>query len=100
MDARSTAITKFMANKNPAVGQKCRERAPASRWLWYADKVTGHKEIRAEPLAAQVQGGNVHLVAGEYVSAFLDELEVLASGRTKSMLHQAHSISWQWARRF
>jgi phage terminase large subunit-like protein len=31
----------------------------------YADKVTGHKEVRADPLAAQVQGGNVHLVAGE-----------------------------------
>jgi phage terminase large subunit-like protein len=31
----------------------------------YADKVTGEKKIRAEPLAAQVQGGNVFLVAGD-----------------------------------
>ena len=30
----------------------------------FADKVTGSKEVRAEPFAAQVQGGNVFLVAG------------------------------------
>jgi phage terminase large subunit-like protein len=48
----------------------------------YADKVTGHKEVRCEPLAAQVQGGNVHLVAGEWVSAFLDEC---VAGDTKIM---------------
>jgi phage terminase large subunit-like protein len=30
----------------------------------YADKVTGSKEVRADPFAAQVQGGNVGLVAG------------------------------------
>jgi phage terminase large subunit-like protein len=40
----------------------------------YADKVTGSKEVRAEPYAAQVQGGNVALVAGSFISwcPFLD----------------------------
>jgi predicted phage terminase large subunit-like protein len=52
----------------------------------YADKVTGHKEVRAEPLAAQVQGGNVHLVAGEWVSAYLDELDVFPSGKWKDQV--------------
>jgi predicted phage terminase large subunit-like protein len=52
----------------------------------YADKVTGHKEVRAEPFAAQVQGGNVHLVAGEWVSAYLDELEVFPSGKWKDQV--------------
>ena len=28
----------------------------------YADKVTGNKELRAEPYAAQVQGGDVRLL--------------------------------------
>jgi phage terminase large subunit-like protein len=36
-----------------------------SGYRCYADKVTGSKEIRAEPFAAQVQGGNVYLLAVE-----------------------------------
>jgi hypothetical protein len=52
----------------------------------YADRVTGHKEVRADPFAAQVQGGNVHLVAGEWVSAYLDELEVFPSGKWKDQV--------------
>jgi predicted phage terminase large subunit-like protein len=42
----------------------------------YADKVTGEKKVRAEPFCAQVQGGNVYLVAGEWISDFLDECEI------------------------
>jgi predicted phage terminase large subunit-like protein len=33
------------------------------------------KELRAEPFAAQVQGGNVYLHAGSWVQDFLDEAE-------------------------
>ncbi len=50
-------------------------------WRCYADKVTGSKEIRAEPFAAQVQGGNVWLVAGDWHYDFLDELESFPNGR-------------------
>jgi hypothetical protein len=32
----------------------------------FKDKVTGKKDVRAEPFAAQVQGNNVRLVAGEW----------------------------------
>jgi predicted phage terminase large subunit-like protein len=46
----------------------------------YADKVTGSKAVRADPFAAQVQAGNVWLVAGSYVQDFLDEMEVFPSG--------------------
>jgi predicted phage terminase large subunit-like protein len=59
----------------------------------YADKVTGHKEVRADPLAAQVQGGNVHLVAGEYVTALLDELEVFPSGKWKDQVDAASAVA-------
>jgi predicted phage terminase large subunit-like protein len=41
----------------------------------YADKVTGAKEVRAEPFCAAVQNGSVGLVAGEWVHAFRDECE-------------------------
>ena len=36
------------------------------------------KEVRAEPLAAQVQGGNVFLHAGTWQRDLLDEIESLA----------------------
>jgi predicted phage terminase large subunit-like protein len=47
-----------------------------------ADKVTGAKEIRAEPFAAQVQGSNVLLVAGPWIKDFLAELESWPFGKT------------------
>jgi predicted phage terminase large subunit-like protein len=55
----------------------------------YADKVTGDKVLRAEPFAAQVQGGNVGLVAGEWVTAFLDEAEVFPAGKWKDQVDAA-----------
>jgi predicted phage terminase large subunit-like protein len=50
----------------------------------HVDKVTGAKEVRAEPYAAQVQGGNILLVPGEWdIAAFIDEHEVFPNGRHK-----------------
>ena len=49
-------------------------------YIVYADKVTGSKLVRAEPLAAQVQAGNVFLIAGDHVDAFRDEMEMFPSG--------------------
>jgi predicted phage terminase large subunit-like protein len=43
----------------------------------------GEKYTRAEPFAAQCEGGNVYLVAGEWVDEFLDELCLFPSGRYK-----------------
>lgn len=37
--------------------------------------VTGSKYVRAQPLAAQAQGGNVSLVTGAWNKAFLNEME-------------------------
>jgi predicted phage terminase large subunit-like protein len=54
-----------------------------------ADKVTGSKEVRAEPFAAQVQGGNVWLVAGRWVADFLEEAEAWPSGRTLDQIDAA-----------
>jgi predicted phage terminase large subunit-like protein len=55
----------------------------------YADKVTGSKEIRAEPFAAQVQGGNVFLVAGDWHFTFLDECESFPNGKFKDQVDAA-----------
>lgn len=54
-----------------------------------ADKVTGSKEVRAQPFAAQVQGGNVWLVAGDWVTPFRDECETWPSGRFKDQIDAA-----------
>lgn len=47
----------------------------------FIDKVTGSKEVRADPFAAQVQGGNVWLVAGDWVVDYIEEAEVWPQGR-------------------
>ena len=59
-----------------------------------ADKVTGSKEVRAEPFAAQVQGGNVLLCAGRWVQDFLNELEQWPNGKT---LDQGDAASMAFA---
>jgi len=45
--------------------------------------------VRAQPFAAQVQGGNVWLVAGEWIAAFLDECESWPSGRYNDQIDAA-----------
>lgn len=40
----------------------------------HADKVTGSKEVRAEPFAAQAEAGNVRLLRGAWNGAYIDEL--------------------------
>jgi predicted phage terminase large subunit-like protein len=40
----------------------------------YAEKVTGEKQVRAMPFAAQCEARNVKLVRGSWNSAYLDEL--------------------------
>jgi predicted phage terminase large subunit-like protein len=54
-----------------------------------ADKVTGSKQVRAEPFAAQVQGGNVYLVAGDWVEAWKDECESYPNGPYKDQVDAA-----------
>lgn len=46
----------------------------------HANRVTGSKQVRAEPLAAQAESGNVVLVKGQWNSPFLDELLSFPSG--------------------
>ncbi len=45
-----------------------------------ADRVTGGKEVRADPLAAQAEAGNVRLVRGAWNGDFLDELCAFPNG--------------------
>lgn len=56
----------------------------------YADKVTGGKETRAEPFAAQVEIGNVRLVKGAWNKPYIEELRSFPNGKYKD---QADSSS-------
>jgi predicted phage terminase large subunit-like protein len=58
-------------------------------WKVRADRVTGNKEDRAQPYAAQVQAGNVLLLAGEWNRAFLDEHEMFPAGKFKDQVDAA-----------
>ena len=50
------------------------------------DRVTGSKEARAEPYAAQAQAGQVSLVAGGWNRAFLEEHEQFPFGKYKDQV--------------
>jgi predicted phage terminase large subunit-like protein len=52
----------------------------------FADKVTGEKEVRAEPYAAAVQNGLVSLLAAKWNREFLDEHEQFPVGRYKDQV--------------
>ncbi|MFZ0916402.1 MAG: hypothetical protein WAN04_05870, partial [Candidatus Udaeobacter sp.] len=55
----------------------------------FADKVTGTKEVRAEPFAAQVQNNNVRLVAGDWNAPFLDEASIWPQGKYRDQIDAA-----------
>jgi predicted phage terminase large subunit-like protein len=58
-------------------------------WRVTADRPSGDKVVRAEPYAAQVQGGNVLLVLGPWTQAFIDEHVSFPVGRTKDQVDAA-----------
>jgi predicted phage terminase large subunit-like protein len=60
-----------------------------ARWVVKADRVTGNKEMRADPYAAQVQGGNVDLVGAEWNRDYLDEHEAFPAGKRKDQVDAA-----------
>jgi predicted phage terminase large subunit-like protein len=47
----------------------------------FAEKVTGSKETRAEPLAAQCEAGNVKILRAAWNGDFLDEILAFPSSR-------------------
>lgn len=51
-----------------------------------AERVSGDKEIRAEPFAAQCEAGNVYVVEGDWNRAYLDELTAFPFGKFKDQV--------------
>lgn len=57
----------------------------------FAEPQTGDKETRAEPFAAQVNGGTVDMVEDEWNEDFLNELKFFPRGRYKDQIDAASS---------
>jgi predicted phage terminase large subunit-like protein len=55
----------------------------------FPDRVTGSKQVRAEPFAAQVQAENVFLVEGHWVRGFLEEAECFPYGKFNDQIDAA-----------
>lgn len=51
-----------------------------------AVRPTGDKELRADPFAVQANAGNVAVVQGEWVAAYLEELRFFPKGRLKDQV--------------
>jgi len=58
-------------------------------FLVYVDKVTGSKEVRANPFAAMVQNDQVMLIAGFWVQDFLHECEAWPNSQYKDQVDAA-----------
>ena len=75
------ALTRLALSRSQAVGEKNSAESTIRNlrgFKVYADKVTGSKEVRAEPFAAQVQGGKRLLCAGICQTDYLDEMVVVS----------------------
>jgi len=55
-------------------------------WNVHARPETGDKETRAEPFAAQCEGGNVYLLRGAWNSDWLDEVALFPGGPRKDVV--------------
>lgn len=59
-------------------------------WVVHIERVTGKKEDRADPYAAQVEGGNILLPSGRpWVKDFVSEHELFPNGRYKDQVDAA-----------
>jgi predicted phage terminase large subunit-like protein len=81
--------TKVYLEQEPGSGGKESAEASVRMLAGYAaeaDRVTGSKETRADPFAAQWQAGNVRLVSAPWNKNYLDEHEHFPAGKYKDQV--------------
>lgn len=80
LDGQAVAV---WLEQEPGSGGKESAEASVRRLAGFtarAEPVTGAKEVRAAPFAAQCEAGNVRLVRGAWNAAFIDELATFPAG--------------------
>jgi len=82
------AVTVWLEQEPGSAGKESAEASikRLAGFRAYADRVTGSKEARAEPFAAQVEAGNVSLLRGDWNQHFLDEYEKFPVGKYKDQV--------------
>lgn len=88
LDARRGSV-EIWVEQEPGSGGKESAQGTIRRLaghVVYADRVTGDKATRAEPLAAQAEAKNVFLVDGKWNGAWLDEAASFPHGRYKDQI--------------
>lgn len=55
----------------------------------YMERVTGSKETRAEPMAAQIEAGNVYILEAAWTKEFIDEGRLFPNGKYKDQIDAA-----------
>lgn len=58
-------------------------------WPFHSIPSTGSKEVRANPMASYAEAGNVKLVAGPWIEAWLDELTIFPDGEHDDQIDSA-----------
>ncbi len=56
------------------------QREVLQRYSFHGVKTTGSKEVRANPVSAQAEAGNIRLVRGNWINDFLSEVEQFPNG--------------------
>jgi predicted phage terminase large subunit-like protein len=81
---RSTGAVEQWTEEEPGSSGKDSAAATVRLLAGFAvktERVTGSKEVRAEPFAAQAEAGNVRLVRAPWNSPYVDELTSFPTGR-------------------
>lgn len=88
MDNRDRRVKVWVEREPGSGGKESAENTVRNLRGFVADwdLVTGSKEVRAEPYAAQVQAGNVSLVEAEWNRDYLNELELFPNGKYKDQV--------------
>lgn len=91
MDAANGRTEVWIEQEPGSGGLESAERTISNLkgFLAYKDKVTGDKEARAEPYAAQQQGGKIHLLRKGWNRDFINEHESFPSGKYKDQVDAA-----------
>ena len=69
--------------------ERTQRRLASMGYICRVDKVTGAKEVRAEPYSISVDAGNVILIEGAWNKQFLDEHEFFPNGKYKDQVDSA-----------
>jgi predicted phage terminase large subunit-like protein len=76
----------IIVEQEPGSGGKESAEATVRNLIGYTvkiDKVTGSKELRADPLATQIDGNNVEMIRGDWNQGLKDELRAFPRGAFK-----------------